>query len=44
MGPQNLRPEQAGHRLSAPKQIIMNQALEINHPNIFAHDVDCADR
>ena len=43
MGPKDLCPEQAGHRLRAPKQIIMNQALEINHSNIFAHDIDCAD-
>src|SRR5437868_2949947 len=44
MAPQDRSAEQSRHRLGTPKQIAMNETLEIDHAYVFADDIHRADR
>src|SRR5437764_2020841 len=39
MAPQDLRPEQSRHGLGTSEQIAVNEAFQIDHADIFAHDI-----
>src|SRR2546430_2696719 len=43
MGPKNLGPEQSRHGLGTSKQIAMNETFQIDHADVFAHDIHRAD-
>src|SRR5436305_5511463 len=44
MGPKNLGAEQPRHRLGTLEQIAVNETFQIDHADIFAHDVHRPDR
>src|SRR5882724_1524220 len=44
MGPQDLRPEQARHRLGTSEQIAVNQTLQVDYTNVLANNIHRTDR